>query len=40
LVGGGRWWLVVICSEIKILLAGCWWLICSEIKYYWLVAGG
>jgi hypothetical protein len=32
-------WLVLISSERKILLAGCWWLICSERKVYcWLVA--
>jgi hypothetical protein len=32
------WWLVLICSERKVLLAGCWWLVCSERKM--LVAGG
>jgi hypothetical protein len=32
------WWLVLICSERKVLLAGCWWLICSERKYCWLGA--
>jgi hypothetical protein len=32
------WWLVLICSERKILLADCWWLICSERKV--LLAGG
>jgi hypothetical protein len=26
------WWLVLICSERKVLLDGCWWLICSERK--------
>jgi hypothetical protein len=26
------WWLVLIYSERKVLLAGCWWLICSERK--------
>jgi hypothetical protein len=31
-------WLVLICSERKVLLIGCWWLICSEIKV--LLAGG
>jgi hypothetical protein len=34
----GGWWLVLICSERKVLLAGCWWLICSERKA--LLAGG
>jgi hypothetical protein len=55
--GGGRLrslfvWLVLICSERKVLLAGCWWLVCCERKvlwwlisqarekYCWLVAGG
>jgi hypothetical protein len=40
----GGWWLVLICSERKILLTGCWWLvlICSERKIlltgcWWLV---
>jgi hypothetical protein len=28
----GGWWLVLIYSERKVLLAGCWWLICSERK--------
>jgi hypothetical protein len=28
----GGWWLVLICSERKVLLAGCWWLVCSERK--------
>jgi hypothetical protein len=32
------WWLVLICSERKVLLAGCWWLVCSERKV--LLAGG
>jgi hypothetical protein len=31
-------WLMLICSERKILLAGCWWLICSKRKV--LLAGG
>jgi hypothetical protein len=31
-------WLVLICSERKVLLAGCWWLVCSERKV--LLAGG
>jgi hypothetical protein len=26
------WWLVLICSEIKVLLTGCWWLVCFERK--------
>jgi hypothetical protein len=25
-------WLVLVCSERKLLLAGCWWLVCSERK--------
>jgi hypothetical protein len=29
---------MLVCSEIKILLTGCWWLVCSERKYCWLVA--
>jgi hypothetical protein len=29
---------VLVCSEIKVLLAGYWWLIYSEKKYCWLVA--
>jgi hypothetical protein len=33
----GRW-LVLICSERKVLLADCWWLVCSERKV--LLAGG
>jgi hypothetical protein len=32
------WWLVLICFERKALLAGCWWLVCSEMKV--LLAGG
>jgi hypothetical protein len=32
------WWLVLICSEKKVLLAGCWWLVCWERKV--LMAGG
>jgi hypothetical protein len=28
----GGWWLVLICSERKVLLAGCCWLISSERK--------
>jgi hypothetical protein len=36
LVTGG-WWLVLACSERKVLLAGCWWLVCSERKV--LLAG-
>jgi hypothetical protein len=33
-------WLVAVagCSERKVLLADCWWLICCEIKV--LLAGG
>jgi hypothetical protein len=31
-------WLVFICSERKVPLAGCWWLVCSERKV--LLAGG
>jgi hypothetical protein len=31
-------WLVLICSERKVLLADCWWLVCSERKV--LLAGG
>jgi hypothetical protein len=34
----GGWWLTLVCSEIKVLLAGCWWLVCSERKV--LLAGG
>jgi hypothetical protein len=34
----GGWWLVLICSERKVLLADSWWLVCSEIKV--LLAGG
>jgi hypothetical protein len=32
------WWLVLICSEKKVLLASSWWLICSEKKVSPLVA--
>jgi hypothetical protein len=32
------WWLVLICAERKVLLAGCWWLVYSERKV--LLAGG
>jgi hypothetical protein len=32
------WWLVLVCSERRVLLAGCWWLVCSERKV--LLAGG
>jgi hypothetical protein len=35
---GWCWWLVLVCSERKIVLAGCWWLVCSERKV--LLAGG
>jgi hypothetical protein len=28
----GGWWLVLVCSERKVLLSGCWWLVCSERK--------
>jgi hypothetical protein len=24
------WWLVLVCSERRVPLAGCWWLVCSE----------
>jgi hypothetical protein len=34
----GGWWLVLICSERKVLLADCWWLVCSERKV--LLASG
>jgi hypothetical protein len=34
----GDWWPVLICSERKVLSAGCWWLICSERKV--LLASG
>jgi hypothetical protein len=37
LVAGG-WWLVLVCSERRVLLAGCWWLVCCERKV--LLAGG
>jgi hypothetical protein len=32
------WWLVLIYSEREVLLAGCWWLVCSKRKV--LLAGG
>jgi hypothetical protein len=32
------WWLVLIFSERKVLLVGCWWLVCFERKV--LSAGG
>jgi hypothetical protein len=32
------WWLVLIFSERKVLLADCWWLVCFETKV--LLAGG
>jgi hypothetical protein len=32
------WWLVLVCSEGKVLLVGCWWLIYFERKV--LLAGG
>jgi hypothetical protein len=32
------WWLVLVCSERRVLLTGCWWLVCSERKV--LLAGG
>jgi hypothetical protein len=32
------WWLVLVCSERKVLLADCWWLVCSERKIS--LAGG
>jgi hypothetical protein len=35
---GGDRWLVLICSERKLLLTGCWWLVSSERKV--LLAGG
>jgi hypothetical protein len=25
-------WLVLVCSERRVLLAVCWWLVCSERK--------
>jgi hypothetical protein len=34
----GGWWLMLVCSEIKVLLVGCWWLVCSERKV--LLPGG
>jgi hypothetical protein len=27
------WWLMLICSERKVPLVGCWWLVCCEKKY-------
>jgi hypothetical protein len=30
------WWLVLICSERKVLLAGCWFVV--REKYYWLIS--
>jgi hypothetical protein len=33
-----RWWLVLVCSERKVLLADCWWLVCCESKV--LLPGG
>jgi hypothetical protein len=30
--------LVLVCFERKVLLAGSWWLVCSERKNYWLMA--
>jgi hypothetical protein len=32
------WWLMLICSERKVLLADCWWVVCSEKKV--LLTGG
>jgi hypothetical protein len=32
------WWLVMVCSERRVMLAGCWWLVCCERKI--LLAGG
>jgi hypothetical protein len=34
----GGWWLVLISSERRVLLAGCWWLVRSERKV--LLPGG
>jgi hypothetical protein len=34
----GGWWLVLVCSERKVLLAGYWWMVCCERKV--LLAGG
>jgi hypothetical protein len=34
----GGWWLILVCSDRKVLLAGCWWLVCCERKV--LLAGG
>jgi hypothetical protein len=30
------WWLVLVCSERRVLLAGCWFVM--REKYCWLVA--
>jgi hypothetical protein len=30
-LAGGRW-LVLVCSERKVILVGCWWMVCSERK--------
>jgi hypothetical protein len=32
------WWLMLICSERKVLLVGCWWMVCSERRV--LLTGG
>jgi hypothetical protein len=32
------WWLMLVCSERRVLLARCWWLVCSVRKV--LLAGG
>jgi hypothetical protein len=34
----GGWWLVLVCSERKVLLTDCWRLVCSEKKV--LLTGG
>jgi hypothetical protein len=34
----GGWWLVLVCSERRVLLAVCWWLVCCERKV--LLPGG
>jgi hypothetical protein len=34
----GCWWLVLVCSERKVPLTNCRWLVCSEKKV--LLAGG
>jgi hypothetical protein len=31
------WWLVLICFEIKVLLIGCCWLVCSK-RGWWLIS--